>query len=369
MFHAEPQSRRDWTAIILGVSAPLRETYLVVLTIALVFAATAVAEESTIATLLSGLQNPCGVAVRSGGTAAHCDVFVADSGSGRIVKMASDKPDVMQDAITGFSTTGSGSGPLETSGPRGLLFLGLRHLLVVCGGGDEPESVRLYELPEDGSPLKAADARRVMVLSAPSDGAAGANRLYAVARTQINESVADLIVVTALGNRSQGWLGKAPVRAGALGELTPFVAAAQTSDVLSPAGIAVGEKGYVVVGQKAAADQPAGAVLVFYDPIDGSPLMTLATELHTISGLAYSRVTGNLYATDLAAESAREGGVFRIDDASRPGAATCEAVRLATVERPTALAFGPDGALYVTACGRTTGRGLLVRLTSKAGAL
>jgi hypothetical protein len=42
---------------------------------------------------------------------------------------------------------------------------------------------------------------------------------------------------------------------------------------------------------------------------------------------------------------------------------------MATVERPTALGFGPDGAVYVTACGPAAGEGVMVRLTGREDAL
>lgn len=319
--------------------------------------------------VLQGLSNPCGVAVRPGGAAARCEVFVSDTGDGRIVKMSSDKPGSTTDVVTGFATAGSGPGVLATSGPRGLLFLGRRHLLVVCGGGDDAESVRLYELPDDDAPLKADDAKRVITVPAPSDGAESTGRLYALARTQINDRVSDLIVVTAWGGDSQGWLGKAQVRSGALGDLAPFVAAADRSRALSPAGIVVSEKGYVVVGQAGSRDKSGDRALEFRNPIDGTRLLAVPTKLHEISGLAYSRVTQNLYACDLAAADPQQGGVFRIDDASRPGEPACQAVRIATLQRPTALAFGTDGALYVTACGPADGQGVLVRITSSGEAL
>jgi len=122
----------------------------------------------------------------------------------------------------------------------------------------------------------------------------------------------------------------------------------------------------VVVGQK---DKSGMGVIAFYNPMDGAPLLELPTTLHEIAGLAYSDETQNLYACDFAAGDPQQGGVFRIDDTSRSGEPACRAVRIATVARPTALAFGPDGALYVTACGTVDGQGVLVRITVDKEAL
>jgi hypothetical protein len=49
----------------------------------------------------------------------------------------------------------------------------------------------------------------------------------------------------------------------------------------------------------------------------------------------------------------KTGGIFRIDDAGEPGNAKCTAVKIAAVERPSAMAFGPDGILYITTFGES----------------
>jgi hypothetical protein len=322
-------------------------------------AAVAFAEDVAVETVLRGLKNPWGVAIRPGGSAVGFEVFVADTGAGRIVKLAGEKPGRSTDVITGFPTAGSGAGPLETSGPRGLLFLG-RHRLLVIGGSNGEDSLRLYELPEDNRPLEFDDAKTVAAL--PADG----GRLYGLARTRVNERVPDELIVTASGKDSQGWLGKVALRPGpALGEVKPFVTSTPQPRAMVPVGLVVSGRGFVVAGWKSSEEKPGDGSIVFYNPIDGASLLALPTTLQDVSGLVYSEETQNLYVCDLSADSPRQGGVYRIDDASKPGKPACTAVRIAAIERPTALAVGPDGALYVTACGSGNGQGVLVRITGE----
>jgi hypothetical protein len=94
--------------------------------------------------------------------------------------------------------------------------------------------------------------------------------------------------------------------------------------------------------------------------------MELATELHDILGLAYSPRSGCLYAIDSSWKGAKNGGLFRIDAATERRAVKCSVVKIAAIVRPTALAFGPDGALYITAVGELNDEstsGVLVKVS------
>lgn len=335
---------------------------------AILSASPAAADGVKVETVLEGLTDPCGVAIWLGSSAARYDVFVAESGAGRIVKMPSDRPGESTQVVTGFATGASGSERFVTAdGPRGMLFLSRRHLLVVGNRPDGDHWIRLYELPEDGESLKADRAKRHVEWRS-AEGDADGVRFHSLARTQINDRVPDMVVVSARG-ATRGGLWKTLVRAGMLGDLAPFADDEEQSPVGTPGGVAVSRKGFLVVGWKDGRDEPTGSTLVFYNPIDAAPVLRLHTELDDPCSLIYSKVTGNLYAADFAPHNPPEGGVFRIDDASRPGKPGCRAVRLATVTRPTALAFGSDGALYVTACGPAAGQGMLVRLTAEDEAL
>src|SRR5262249_4189782 len=89
------------------------------------------------------------------------------------------------------------------------------------------------------------------------------------------------------------------------------------------------------------------SLLSFYSAKTGKLLMNLETKLYDITGLAYSPKTGLLYATDFAWMKPDEGGLFRLDAA--PGGV--KVTKIASLDKPTALSFAPDGTLYLTVVG------------------
>jgi hypothetical protein len=75
-----------------------------------------------------------------------------------------------------------------------------------------------------------------------------------------------------------------------------------------------------------------------------------------------------LYAANFSATNDR-GGVYRIDDAGESGKPACRAVKVAEAARPTALAFAPDGTLYVVVLGGDDNKdkdsGALLKITGE----
>ena len=86
----------------------------------------------------------------------------------------------------------------------------------------------------------------------------------------------------------------------------------------------------------------------FYNPKNGKLLLTLPTGLMDIVGLDYSPQTGLLYAVDLAVADEKQAGLYRLDAAQQEGHMGVKAVKIARLDKPTALAFAPDGTLYIT---------------------
>ena len=344
---------------------------------ACLFATTISADDLEIETVLTGLNRPSSIAIRPGGADDNYEIFIAEPGAGRIVKYISGQVET-QPAITGFDSDGKKE---NADGPQSLVFLDRIRLVVVTSGDDRDALVRSYELRDEEA--ITADSTKEQVGVAAQDGirrGTDALRLHAAARTISNDRVPDLLIVTATGDAERRSLWKLPVRAGTIGELVPFTTETDGDASSKPAAITVSEQGFVVVAGSAGANDPSSEI-VFYNPIDGAPLLRLPCDLPSIMALAYSPRTGNLYAAaaqvsqadDLSSVSQADdlssgistAGVYRIDDASKPGAPASRATKVADVNGPTAIAFAPDGSLYVSANKKndTSKNGVLLKIT------
>ena len=316
--------------------------------LALLASAALAAEVSTV---VDGLSNPCGIAVQPGtGT-----IYVADSGAGRVVRIVDGKAEAV---ITDFPADIYGKGPKYQIGAFGLAFL-YKDTLVVGGGGlpDGEELLRVYALPADGESLKAADMKESFSLAA-DDETKGEGNFYALALTD------NAIYVTCNGDDTKGWVSRAKVKKGKVGPFERYLPTKEATEVDAPVGITVSPRGELVVGQMGEITIPEDGLLTFYNPKSKKMLLNLETGLSDITALAYSP-KGLLYALDFSWFDTSKGGLFRID---KDGNDAVKTTKIAPLTKPTSMAFGKDGALYITVIGEgedASKTGSLVKITDK----
>jgi hypothetical protein len=315
--------------------------------------------------VLPGLKNPHGVAIRPDGSGDAYEVFVAESGAGRVVKIRSDKPEKRIDVVSGFSIKTANDDNLSSPGAHSLHFLDHMRLVVAGGNDDGAPFVKLYELPEPESPLTADQHKQEA--NVPETGKEpnfNAHVFGSIARTRLNDRVGDFLLVAAPADGASTGLVYVPVRSGTLGDAVP-ARLKNVEEGFQIGGITVGTNGYVTIAMNALGDPPQPSRLAFFSPLDRRIVMQLSTDLQRIVALAYSPKSGNLFVADSPTAGDGRAGIYRIDRVIQPNAAACTAVKIADVRNPTALAFAPDGALYVTASGGSEGinAGALLKLT------
>ena len=300
----------------------------------------ALAEDAKVEDVVGGLSNPCGIAIQPG--TGH--VFVSDSATGRVCRVVDGK---LQDVIGGSAKDVYGKGPFYDIGPLGLLFLDQNTLVVGDGGlKDGFEFLRVFTVPEAGKPALdyEKDAKKSGPLE-PAEGVVGEGNLYGLAATKT------AVYVTCNGDDTKGWIAKADIDGTKLGKLERYIATKEQVEVDAPVGITISSRGEIVVGQMGEVNKPKDSLLTFYSAKTGQKILNLETGLHDISGVAYSPKTGLLYATDFAWMAPEEGGLFRLDSDSKTAGASVKVVKIASLDKPTALAFAPDGTLYITVVG------------------
>ena len=311
---------------------------LIALTCSLAATSSVQAQDSIPELVVTGLNNPTGVAVQP--KTGH--VFVADSGALRIVRVVDRK---IEPVIINFPKDTYGKGPSYDIGPLGLLFLD-EHTLVVGGGGqpDGQDEVRVYKIPDRGGELVDAADSSGKSFTLEKDGQTpGEGNFYALAKGATG------IFVTCNGDDEQGWVSKATL--GGNLDLKKFeraIATKKATGVDAPVGITISPQGYVTVGQMGEINDETDSLLTFYSEA-GVLLGKYKTGLHDITGLAYGPKHGRLFALDFHWANTKEGGLYKLVDAKND--TKCTAVLMTELEKPTALAFNGDGDCYITLAG------------------
>jgi len=324
--------------------------------IAAVGASFAAAQEpTTMRVLYTTLENPCAIAVQP----VTGDLFVADSARGRVLRGdASGKPGSI--VIDGFPTETFGDGPTYNIGPVGLAFLD-EHTLVVGGGGRPygQETVGVYTVPPRGTKIRADEVKlRLGPLAASEITASGEGDFHGIATT------ATAVFVASNGDDTKGWILRSAIRGGVPAPLSPWIKSKPATETDSPSALAIDPTGRLAVALMGELGAAPDSQIAFFDVTDGRLLDSAVTGLYDVVGLAYSPRTGSLYAADFSWHDPSRGGVFRLDLLTDAGSLRVDPVRIGSfdrgVDKPSALAFGRDGALYVTMFG-TAAEGLDAR--------
>jgi hypothetical protein len=309
---------------------------------ALLSAPSSVAADKIVAeNVLSDLLQPSGLAIQPGGTADRYMLLIAERGAGRIVRWSNLDREAALPVVTGFSPIAANQGAPQ---PLPIAFLDAG--LFVVGADDKRGGLlRVFELPDDKT---IHDAKQPRDFVAARDDASAC---LAIARSRSNEQVPDMLLTIARRENGTTMLQKARVQAGTLGPLQPL---AKLGSDQQPVAITTSPSGrFVVVAHDEGSDD---LQLVFLNPLSGLVELAMPLELGHVVALIYSPASGNLYAADPSA------GIYLIEDASAPGQPACHATKIADVRDAMALAFAPDGTLYVSCSGDEAPGGALIAL-------
>lgn len=296
--------------------------------------------------LVTNLQNPSGIAIQP--ETGH--VFVASRhGIYRYVPGAEGATIRLEILNDNYKKTDIyGKGPKYDIGPLGLAFLDKDHLVV--GDGSRPdgeELVRVYKIGPvegaDASPAKEETAVHTLgPIKAGDQSAKGEGNFYGVAVG------AGSIFVTCNGDDTKGWVSRSEVKEGKPGDLTPYIATKEQTEVDAPVSITFSKDDKeLVVGQMGEMNVAGDSLLTFYNPADGKLARKLKANLSDLAGLAYSPKTGKLYGTDFSWVDASKGGLFELvieGEEVKPK-------KIMSLDKPTAIAFDKDGNLYLTTFG------------------
>ena len=313
------------------------------------------AQAQKVTTVLSGLNNPCGVAIQP----ETGVVFVSDSGAAKVVRVEDGKA---VDVITDFPIDVYGKGPKYNIGPLGLAFIS-KTRLVVGGGGlpDGEEKLRIYDI---GDEAIKADKMASSFMLEPTEEIKGEGNFYGVAVTKT------AIFVTCNGDDTKGWVSKAVIDGDKIGPFTRNIATKEAVEVDAPVGVTISPNDHLVIGQMGEITVPGDSLLTYYDTESGEKLLSYETGLHDITALAYGRGDiRQLYALDFAWNDVSQGGLFQIVRDQKDGEPAVKSIKLTSLMKPTAMAFDEEGMLYVTVIGEsedgTTGALLKIDLNAK----
>jgi glucose/arabinose dehydrogenase len=302
------------------------------------------AAEPQVEVILDGLNNPFALAAQP----RTDNLFVANSGAGEVLLVDSAKK-TSQPVVTGAPTVLGGPGGAYRVGPLGLACNTPTSLLVAGPSAAGACPVRSFPVTKEPVAAPWHEAGEVAAEGITSQ----AWRLV---------PAADGALVAMVG-KDAGAIEQWPLRKAAKAER--FISPTALGGGQGVWALAMSPRADLVVASAGKVEKARDSRVFFCGGRSGKTLLSAALELRDVIDLAYSPKTGRLYAVDFSAAAPAEGGVFRLD-AGPDG--QVKAVRVATLERPTALAINADGKLFATqlltapdAEGRAAGR--LVKLS------
>ena len=312
--------------------------------------------EPTVRVVTSGLSFPTGISVRPD----TGDIFVSESGLGRVVAIDGGRVNVVLDQFPRNSVAWLGEEPL---GPLGLHFM-TRDLMAVAfdDASDEGERrgyVQFFDLAQreswkpDGDLYSDASTSRLGPIEV--QGVRETGTLAAVGNIVSLMSVYSDIYVASSGDSAH-----AGVAFGRYieGESQPLVRFRRTVQDLGaeavPTALTISPDGHLVITGIRTGNGPNR--ILFYHARGGKRLLRLDIDLAHVVALAYSPNRELLYALNRRPEVAatrldrdgRVSGLYRIDGAFEANKVVARTTLVVPLPAPCAMAFTPDGDLLVT---------------------
>lgn len=293
-----------------------------------------------------GLDNPVGLTVwpaREKGSSQT--IYFAESGAGRILRFSTSEPSKTQEVVTGLRTDVIDGDLGFRLGPWSLGFITPTKLAVLGGSGEEAsDRISVFIVSDD-------EVRSAKELDHQIEMGTGVRPIFpGVVLSEIyaylSHGLAD----------NTGYVFRSALIANRMDDPRQFFSNKNEQSLEWPTGLCLSPPlrvQFLVVGFLGQMAEDRDSRVAFVQPSNGSIALKLFPGLFDILGLAYSP-SGRLYVVDFAAREENSGGVYRLDDVRLNGYSACRAVKIASIVRPTSLAFDASGNLYVTSFGTGT---------------
>lgn len=315
--------------------------------------------------VVAGLDAPCGLAIRPD----WFQIYVAESGAGRVVRIDDGQP---RECISGFSVAKTAWLPERAVGPLGLCFVARDQLAVgQAGAANDKEVLSVFELER---PLDAKDSHAKGTNNAPEArtkpatdtiGVLGPVELPAVRGKPKVAAWGDFWSVVAedgclyatsqespsdkMPSRSAG-IAFARFRTGKNGPLATFLK--PENQIQQMRAMTLSPEGHLVVGTISQDSTTTGS-LIFCNTRTGKQLSRFTLAIKGLVAIAFHPENGLLYGLDSGYSNSEKpnGMLYRLDSKFADGHQSIVEVPVTALARPTAMAFGVGGELFVTVLG------------------